>query len=350
MSSRSERALVLLVVLGLVLTTGAGRGAAASGLVLGKGPGITDVSVADEEVIPDDGEDDEEAGGGWFSNAAGSVKNAAGSAKDAVVDGARATWNAAEKAPGWIWDTSKGAGIAIVRAITTGWERAGDVLGRNIEVPGWSEFLEDHPVIGWILGPIVWLLTGLKPDGTLAFWEAGLAVIAMAIPVVKGGQAVIRRSLPWVGDAGRAANVVRKNPAGIITGARDLVRLRLAKSIAPIAENFSRLPPGSSVYIALDAQGNPLYVGMSNHVGNRLRRHFGSVPSKFADRTESIKILPTRTSREARELECRLIKALWPEFNVLHKNPLACPVYSADLSIPAMSLTPRFGTASQFGG
>lgn len=346
-----QRVLVVLVIFSLLLTTGA-SGAAANDLMAGDVSIVMPALVVDEDAASEEEDEAAEESGGWFSNAVDSAGNIAGDVKDGVVDGAGAVWSAAEQAPGAVWNVVQQAPGAIwnvarqtprvmSRSANGGWERVREILTTKIEVNAWPIFLEAHPILGRVLGPIVWLLTGLDPDGILSYFDIGIGLVALFIPVFKGGQTLTRSLLPWLDDAGSAAKIVRRNPGGIINGARDMIRLRRTKSIVPVAKSFSKLPDSPGVYVALDAQGNVLYVGMSNYLGNRMRQHFGSFPSKFANSTESIKILPAPSSSEARALECRLIKSLWPEFNVLHKNLRSCPAFSTILPVDAALISSR---------
>lgn len=334
---RPQRALVVFVILSLLLSTGAG-GASANRLATIEVASSSPTMVGDVE---DDTEDEEDSGGGWFSNVVDSGKNIAGAATDGVVDGAGAVWNAVEPAPGAVRNVVQQAPGAIGDAVTGTWQRLREVGSKSIEVGVWADFLDDHPRIGFVLGPIVYFILGLSPDGTISFFEIGIGLVVLTIPVLKGGQALTRKLLPWADDAGSAAKVVRRNPGGIINGVADMILYRRAKVIAPIAKGFSGLPDGPGVYVALDTHGKPVYVGMSGSLRNRVPQHFGLPPSGFAPSTDSIKIMPTSSSVEARALECRLIKSFRPEFNVVHMNNKPCPSYAEASSFPiAWRMTP----------
>jgi predicted GIY-YIG superfamily endonuclease len=295
--------------------------------------------------VEDGTEDEEDSDGGWFDNVVESGGNLVGVAKEGTVNGAGAVWNVAEQAPGAVWDVAEQAPGAvwdvaeqtpgaIGGAITGTWQSLREFFSNSVELRGWTEFLDDYPLLGIILGPLILIIIGLSPDGTISYLEIGLGLFALLIPAVKGGQALWRGMetlLPWASDAENAFTTVRHNPAGIVTGVMDTVRYARARIITPHADDFATLPKSSGVYEVRDAAGTPIYVGMSNSLHRRVLQHFVPPQSAFAPRTDTIKVMQTDSVTDARALECRLIKQFDPQFNVIFRGPGACPIYTEAL-------------------
>lgn len=338
---KSHRTLVAFVIVGLILSTGAG-GASANQLLT-----MDDASVLSKLIleVEDGTEDEEDSDGGWFDNVVESGGNLVGDAKEGAVIGAGAVWDVAEQAPGavWdvteqapgaVWDVAEQAPGAIGAAVTGTWQWMREFFSNSVELRGWAEFLEDYPLLGLILGPLIMIIIGLSPDGTISYLEIGLGLLALLIPAVKGGQALwkgIDTLLPWTSDGENALTTVRQNPGGIITGVMDTVRYTRAPAIAPRADDFATLPKSPGVYIARDGADRPIYVGMSNSLHRRVQQHFAGQQSAFAPRTDTIKIMQTDSVTAARALECRLIKQFEPQFNVTFRGQGACPIYTEAL-------------------
>ncbi len=338
---KSHRTLVAFVIAGLILSAGAG-GASANQLLTMDDASVLSTFIADVE---DGTEDEEDSDGGWFDNVVESGGNLVGVAKEGTVNGAGAVWNVAEQAPGAVWDVAEQAPGAvwdvaeqtpgaIGGAITGTWQSLREFFSNSVELRGWAEFLDDYPLLGIILGPLILIIIGLSPDGTISYLEIGLGFFALLIPAVKGGQALWRGMetlLPWASDAENAFTTVRHNPAGIVTGVMDTVRYARARIITPHADDFATLPKSSGVYVVRDAAGTPIYVGMSNSLHRRVQQHFVPPQSAFAPRTDTIKVMQTDSVTDARALECRLIKQFDPQFNVIFRGPGACPIYTEAL-------------------
>jgi hypothetical protein len=284
------------------------------------------------EVAQEEGSDEEEeSDGGWFDRAVETSGDILGGAKDVVVDTAGSVWGVLEDTPGAVWDFIKGVPGALGGLIVSGWNWLKDT---TIELEEWRVFLESHWLLGVILGPIVQLLIGLAPDGTISYLELGLGILLFVIPGAKGAQFLKKgfdNLLPWVNDVDNAVGAVRRNPGGFFDGIADTYRFSRAKAITPSVDDFGKLPTSPGVYVAVDAQGTPLYIGMSNSLVRRVPQHFDNTPGPFAGSTQKIKILPTKTVPEARALECALIKTFMPEHNQVHKNANVCRDYTKDL-------------------
>ncbi len=338
---KSHRTLVAFVIAGLILSAGAG-GASANQLLTMDNASVLSTLIIDVE---DGTEDEEDSDGGWFDNVVESGGNLVGDAKEGTVNGAGAVWDVAEQAPGAVWDVAEQApgaiwGIAeqtpgaIGGAITGTWQSLREFFSNSVELRGWAEFLEDYPLLGIILGPLILIIIGLSPDGTISYLEIGLGFFALLIPAVKGGQALWRGMetlLPWASDAENVLTTVRQNPGGIITGVMDTVRYTRVPAIAPRADDFATLPKSPGVYVVRDAAGTPIYVGMSNSLHRRVQQHFVPPQSAFAPRTDTIKVMQTDSVTDAQALECRLIKQFDPQFNVIFRGPGACPIYTEAL-------------------
>ena len=328
---RFQRTLVALVVLSLLLSSGA------SALHL---PTIEVARMMIVDVA-DDMEDEDDSDGGWFDNVVESGENLVGNAKDGTVSGAGAVWGvaeqtpgavwgAAEEAPGAVWGVAEQAPGAIGGMVTGTWQSLREFFSNSVELRGWAELLEDYPLLGFFLGPLVLILIGLSPDGTISYLEIGLGFLALLVPAVKGGQALwngMGKLLPWASDAEKAVTTIRQNPGGIINGMLDTFHYARARIIAPIADDFATLPKSPGVYIVRDAQGTPIYIGMSNSLHRRVQQHFAPPQHEFVPDADTIKIMKTDSVTDARALECRLIKQFWPEYNVVHKTPNSCPIY-----------------------
>jgi hypothetical protein len=327
---RTQKVFVALVILGLLITTSSGRAIAAPIQDSGVASRTSSISLADEEAS----DEDENSEDGWFDRVVDTGGDIVGGAKDVIVDTVDGAWNVVKATPGTVWDVIQGAPGAIIVAVTGAWNWLTD---SSIELETWREFLGRHPRLGLILGPIVSLLIGLSPDGTISYLEIGLGLIVLAVPVIKGAPIVggwIDNLLPWANDVDNVAVAVRRNPGGFMSGVRDTLSFTRARGIAPTADNFATLPGSPGVYVAVDASGTPLYVGRSNSLLNRVPDHFDNTPGAFAGSTNQIKILPTKTVAESKALECRLIKALMPEHNTVYKNANACPVFLPAVTLP----------------
>ncbi len=320
MSSQGfHRLSIALVLAGLLLSTSAGNVSAS--FMRTDVPTLSGFTMLSNDDEPDD------SGGGWLDTIVETGGDIVGGTKDIVVDVAGGVWDVAQQAPGAVWDFIVGIPGAVGGLFLSAW---GWLINGSIDLSGWPAFLERFPILGAILGPIVQILLGLSPDGTISYLEIGLGLIAFAVPVVKGAQVFgrgVTKTLPWVDDAGDVVGAVRRNPGGLIDGISTTYRFARAKSIAPTADDFATLPGTSGVYVAVDATGQPLYVGMSSALSRRVPQHFSSSPSRFADSTARIKIIPTKSVTEALALECTLIKSVKPKFNVIHNNANACPAF-----------------------
>jgi len=296
----------------------------------------------DTEDDEGDAEDDEDSGGGWFDNVVDSGGDIVGDATDVVVDGAGEVWDGAQQAPGAIWNGIEQAPGAAGDAVTGTWQSLREFFSNRVELHVWAEFLEDHPLLRIVLGPLVRIITGLSPDGTISYLEIGLGVLTLLIPAVKAGPALwsgIGKMLPWSSDAENVLATVRLNPGGIATGMMDMFRYFSARTIVPRAEDIATLPQSPGVYIALDETGTPIYVGMSNSLQRRVQQHFTGQQSVFAPRTDTIKIIQTDSVADARALECRLIKQFEPKDNVIYRGPGACPTFTG-IPIPLAHVQP----------
>lgn len=335
---------IVATVLGMLLLTGA-SGATATSAIPPSGFG-------DQSLVQDSEEDEqakeEDDDGGWFSKLVDAGGDVVTGTKDAVVDGANEVWDVTERAPGIIWETvqplpgvvwdavqaTPGVIWDIIRGTPGALADAGSaiwgLLRTSFELGAWAEFLERHWLLGAILGPVVAILIGLSPDGTISILEIGIGLITLIIPGGKGVQIVSKRVddlAPATDDAVRIVTGARRHPSGVLDGVSMMYRYSRAKVIAPTADGFAQLPQASGVYIARNAAGEPIYVGMSTWLPNRVPQHFSRYGSPFADSTSSLKIMPTSSVPEARALECSLIKTFMPEYNIVHRNANACPMY-----------------------
>ena len=165
------------------------------------------------------------------------------------------------------------------------------MFSNSVELRGWAEFLKDYPLLGLILGPLVLIIIGLSPDGTICYLEIGLGLLTL-ISAVKVGQALwkgIEKLLPWTSDVENVITAVRKNPGGFWVGVEDTIRYTRARIIAPIADDFAKLPKSPGVYIARDAAGKPIYVGMLDSLHRRVQENFAPSQHPFAPHTDMIK-------------------------------------------------------------
>jgi len=85
-------------------------------------------------------------------------------------------------------------------------------------------------------------------------------------------------------------------------------------------EQVNRLPSSPGVYIFLDEDGAPLYVGKSINIKDRVRSHFTNNTSiikemKLSQRSYTIDFITTETEVEALLLESAKVKELQPLFN-----------------------------------
>ena len=86
------------------------------------------------------------------------------------------------------------------------------------------------------------------------------------------------------------------------------------------------LPKGPGVYIFRDAKDQPLYIGTSKNVAQRVRNYFSSSEARkrvleMIAIAERIEVIPAATVIEAEILELRLIHRLKPRYNRRSKFP-----------------------------
>lgn len=326
--------LVFVVTLGLLISSSAGtatqRLAASSGSVQ---------TFLAESGTPEAEEVQEEDDDGWFKrgvdtivdlpsdvvectgDVAGNVWDVIRQTPGTVANGANAIWNAIAGSPGAIKDGAGAASQAIIVAALVVWDLLEaqhllDVVLSEIEWGWYADFVEDHPLLGRILGPFVLIIFGLTADGRVSVLNIFLVGALVAVPIGKVvGRAIVDAVPAVLGGSGRVSRTIKavdSNPAGILRGIRDSTQLLFAKTIRPTSTGLASLPKSPGVYVARGADDSVLYMGMSGSLRSRVPQHFGANSSGFAKHTTSLKIVKTESLSDARSLECRLIKTYRP--------------------------------------
>lgn len=101
----------------------------------------------------------------------------------------------------------------------------------------------------------------------------------------------------------------------------EVMELLLHKPAAlPEADKFKDVPKTAGVYVFYDKKDNPLYIGKSINLKNRIKSHFGKGASYFADKVERIETIPTAGELGALIRESVMIKQSLPIYNVLLRD------------------------------
>jgi len=111
-------------------------------------------------------------------------------------------------------------------------------------------------------------------------------------------------------------------------------------SIGEVERNFKVIPNLSGVYVFLDVELEPIYVGKAKNLRNRLRSHLKRSSYKsglIVAQARWIEIYTTSTEAEALLLEARLIKEWRPKHNVQFKDDKSYPyIVITDEEYPAL--------------